>query len=100
MRDTFILSLICLLLFPILLSAQPSVEEFKEIFRLEAEKAVEEIIIDGIPNESTWEKASIGANFWQKVPYFAEGADPKTEVMLSYNDDFLYCLTAATPSLK
>ena len=90
MRDTFILSLICLLLFPILLSAQPSVEEFKEIFRLEAEKAVEEIIIDGIPNESTWEKASIGGNFWQKVPYFAEGADPKTEVMLSYNDDFLY----------
>ena len=70
--------------------AQPSVENFKEIFRLEADKTSEEIIIDGKPDESTWEDAAKGSSFWQKVPYFAPGADPKTEVMLSYNDNFLY----------
>jgi hypothetical protein len=34
--------------------------------------------------------ASRGKDFWLKVPYFAEGADPKTEVMLAYDDTYLY----------
>ena len=73
-----------------LAKAQPSVDEFKDIFRLEAEKTMEDIVIDGRPDESTWMKASKGGEFWQKLPYFAPGADPKTEVMLCHDDDFLY----------
>ena len=70
--------------------AQPAVEDFKKAFRLEITEASEPITIDGKLTESVWQNANIGTDFWQKVPYFEEGADPRTEVMLSYDDDNLY----------
>lgn len=48
------------------------------------------VVVDGILNDAAWSKANIGTDFWQKVPFFAEGADPKTEVMLSYDETNLY----------
>jgi len=50
----------------------------------------DEIKIDGRLDEITWSQTEIGADFWQKSPYFEAHADPKTEIMLAYNDDFLY----------
>ena len=72
------------------LSAQPAVEDFKKIFRLEITGTSEPIVIDGKLTEKTWNEANVGSDFWQKVPFFAEGADPRTEVMLTYDNENLY----------
>ena len=72
------------------LYAQPAVKDFKKVFRLEISETTEPITIDGKLTESVWQNANVGTDFWQKVPFFAEGADPKTEVMLTYDKDNLY----------
>jgi len=84
---------ICILGFLILssvLAAQPAVEDFKKIFRLEIVETENPIIIDGKLDDKAWSSANVGSDFWQKVPFFAEGADPRTEVMLSYDKNNLY----------
>ena len=70
--------------------AQPEVGQFKEVFQLHIGEIKDEIKVDGVLDESTWQETEVGSNFWQKVPFFAEGADPKTEVSLAYDDDNLY----------
>lgn len=79
----------CFLL-PLSLIAQPAVEDFKDIFRLQAKETTDPVKVDGQLDDAAWQLASRGTDFWLKVPYFAEGADPKTEVMLSYDDTYLY----------
>ena len=69
---------------------QPAVEDFKKVFRLEISETTESITIDGKLTEDVWQNANVGSDFWQKVPFFAEGADPRTEVMLTYDKDNLY----------
>ncbi len=76
-----------------LLAAQPAVEDFKKIFRLEITETKTPVIIDGKLDDPAWTKANVGSDFWQKVPFFAEGADPRTEVMLTYDKDNLYVAT-------
>jgi hypothetical protein len=70
--------------------AQPEVTEFKDIFQLKIKKTDTPIKIDGILDDESWLTANVGGNFWQKVPFFAEGADPNTEVRLTYDDNNLY----------
>jgi len=72
------------------LYAQPEVEDFKEIFRVHIHKAQEEIKVDGILDEETWKSQHIATDFYQKTPYFAKEADPKTDVRYSYDDEYLY----------
>ena len=84
-----LLTIAFILLFQFL-SAQPTVEEFKNIFRLEISETDTPVLIDGILDDKVWASANIGSDFWQKVPFFAEGADPRTEVMLTYDKDNLY----------
>ncbi len=72
------------------LCAQPAVEDFKDIFRLEINATATPIVIDGRLDEKAWVNANVGTDFWQKVPFFAEGADPRTEIMLTYDNDNLY----------
>ena len=54
------------------------------------QQASDEIIVDGLITEQTWQEAEVGSDFWQKLPYYAEGANPKTEIRLSYDDNNLY----------
>lgn len=84
-----LLTIICLCLSE-LLSAQPAVEEFKKIFRLEISETSTPVVIDGELEDQVWANANIGSDFWQKSPFFAEGADPRTEVMLTYDKNNLY----------
>ncbi len=79
-----------LLLIVQLATAQPKVEDFKKVFRLEISETQNPIVIDGKLNDNAWITANVGSDFWQKVPFFAEGADPRTEVMLSYDKNNLY----------
>ncbi len=69
---------------------EKDLSDLRASFRYHIAETKEEIKVDGILDESTWDKANIGTDFWQKIPYFAEGADPKTEVMLAYDEQFLY----------
>ena len=84
-----LLTIGCLFIVQIL-SAQPAVEEFKNVFRLEISETETPIVVDGKLDDKGWANANIGSDFWQKVPFFAEGADPRTEVMLTYDKDYLY----------
>jgi len=70
--------------------AQPAVEDFKEIFRLETAKTDTPVLIDGKLDDRAWSLAQQGSDFWQKTPFFEKGADPRTEVMLSFDDNNLY----------
>ena len=70
--------------------AQKSDLDLKSKFRLSINETQEDIKVDGVLNETVWSNAEVGTNFWQKVPFFAEGADPLTEVMLTYDDKYLY----------
>jgi len=74
----------------VLLSAQDTEFDFKQDFRLSINKTNEEITIDGNLDEAVWQDAEVGTDFWQKVPFYAEGASPNTEVRLCYDDKYLY----------
>lgn len=76
-----------------LLAAQPAIEDFKKLFRLKISEADTPVLVDGKLDDKAWTTANVGSDFWQKVPFFAEGADPRTEVMLSYDNDNLYVAT-------
>ena len=70
--------------------AQPAVEDFKKVFRFDMNTLKGEITLDGIPDEAAWKETNVGTDFWQKVPYFAKGADPLTEVRLAHDEKTLY----------
>ena len=80
--------------------AQPAVEDFKKVFRYNLSESNDEINIDGIPDEKVWQEANIGSDFWQKVPYFAEGADPLTEVRLTHDGKTLFVSAKCYQSKK
>ena len=48
--------------------------DLKSRFRYEMKATVDEIVVDGHLDEATWQQAEIGTDFWQKVPFFKEGA--------------------------
>ncbi len=71
--------------------AQDSIHQnIKELFKYEITAALEDIKVDGILDEETWKRAETGTDFWQKMPYYAPAADPRTEIFLSYDQDYLY----------
>ena len=70
--------------------AQPAVEDFKKVFRFDMVATSGPITVDGIVDEEAWQGTKLATDFWQKLPYFAEGADPRTEVRLTYDDKTLY----------
>jgi len=84
------LTTLLFLFFINLVYAQNEVVNFKSNFRLSINETTEEITIDGNLDEAVWQSAEVGSDFWQKLPFFAEAADPRTEVMLTYDDKFLY----------
>jgi len=80
--------------------AQPAVEDFKKVYRFEMTSTSSEITIDGVLDEAVWQESNVGSDFWQKVPYFAEGADPRTEIRLTHDDKTLYVSAKCFQSKK
>jgi len=79
------------LFFPVLFFAQSNdAISLKSKFQLNIKKATDVIQLDGNLDEESWRQAETGGNFWQKQPFFAENADPRTEVKVTYDDDNLY----------
>ncbi len=93
-------TLAALLILAIGINAQPAVEDFKKVFKFDMTSAAGEIIIDGRLNEEAWKKTEVGSDFWQKVPYFAEGADPRTEIRLTHDEQTLYVSAKCYQSKK
>ncbi len=75
-----------------------------------ARKSIESIKIDGLLTEDTWDKAQKATNFIQNFPIDSMMASAKTQVMVSYDEKFLYVAAKlynsvskqsyVTPSLK
>ncbi|MDO9550861.1 carbohydrate binding family 9 domain-containing protein [Rhodonellum sp.] len=50
----------------------------------------EKIVLDGWVNEDFWDKVSVAGNFRQQEPFPGNPATEKTEVRISYDDEYLY----------
>ena len=82
-----------LFLFFICLSANIKAQDTRpnqEIFSLKISKAIDDIRLDGVIDEKTWEEVDVASDFWQKEPRDDIKASSVTEMRLSYDDNFLY----------
>ncbi len=59
-------------------------------FRLQAQETDQDIEIDGILNEPVWSKAEKTSPFYRITPIDTGYAKAQTEVMVAYDDDFIY----------
>lgn len=55
-----------------------------------AKKTSEKIKIDGELTDSSWVTCEKSGNFWQNFPFDTSFAKTKTEIMLCYNEQYLY----------
>ena len=69
---------------------QQSEIDFRKEYQYKLSSTTEAITIDGVLDEATWASAEVGSDFWQKIPYYGSGADPRTEIRLAYDDKNLY----------
>ena len=53
-------------------------------------RSASSIKVDGILDEAVWETAQLTTDFWQRYPYDSSRSELSTEVMVSYDDKFLY----------
>ena len=53
-------------------------------------KVTGSIDIDGLLSDPDWEKAEIASNFYQQFPYDTSYSKTKTEVRITYDDNFIY----------
>ncbi|MBL4623629.1 MAG: carbohydrate binding family 9 domain-containing protein [Flavobacteriales bacterium] len=54
------------------------------------QKAKGIIELDGVLNEQDWQNAEIAAEFYQQFPYDTSYSKTKTEVKITYDDNFIY----------
>lgn len=62
----------------------------KTNYQIKIERTNETIQLDGKLEETVWKTADKATDFWVKIPVVKEGANPKTEAQLTYNDKFIY----------
>ena len=59
-------------------------------FTIHINKTSEAITLDGKLEEVVWETAEKAQNFWEKSPIVQPNVDVKTEVQLTYDNEFIY----------
>lgn len=62
----------------------------ENIKTISAKKTSEKVKIDGDLSDSTWLSAIKIDHFWQNFPFDSSLAQTETEVMMAYNDQYLY----------
>lgn len=62
----------------------------REQYQVRINRATDAIKIDGNLSEASWKNADIAGDFWMSFPTDEERANPKTEVRVTYNDQYLY----------
>ena len=68
----------------------PAEKDNRDEYQVHIARTSEKIRIDGDLNESVWQSADKAGDFWMNFPVDDEKANPKTEVQLTYDDNFLY----------
>lgn len=71
----------------------------QNIKTISAKKTFEKLKIDGDLSDSTWLNAEKIGNFWQNFPFDTSLAKTKTEVMMAYNEQFLYIAAVCYDSI-
>lgn len=59
-------------------------------YQLNIFKAQEALKIDGVLNESAWARAEIADSFYQQFPFDTAYTRTRTEVMVTFDENFLY----------
>lgn len=77
--------LLILLLFPLFTFAQNLTGT-----GLHIQKVTDEIKLDGILDEATWQNADVAKDFYTNYPYDTALAEFQTEYRLSFDEDFVY----------
>jgi len=66
------------------------VSKYKEQYQLPIRKATDKIKVDGELNEEAWRNAAMAKDFWLKFPRDDEKTPTRTEVKVTYDNQFLY----------
>ena len=61
-------------------------------FRIDIAATNEEIVIDGERNETVWKNAATAKDFFRITPIDTGLATARTEVQLTYNEDYLFAV--------
>jgi hypothetical protein len=64
--------------------------EIESKYRLLIKKAVGEIKLDGVLDESDWELADVTTPFWQQFPFDTSYAKQQSEVRFTFDDENIY----------
>jgi len=62
----------------------------QEDYQIRINRATDPIRVDGDLSEASWKNADVASDFWMSFPTDEERANPKTEVRVTYNDQYLY----------
>lgn len=54
------------------------------------QRSIAPIKLDGILDETDWQKAEVATNFRQYFPYDSSAANAQTEIRLTYDENFIY----------
>ena len=61
-----------------------------ENFQLPIKKTTEKILIDGVLNETTWEEANVGDDFFMITPVDTGKATQFSEARVAFDEEYLY----------
>ncbi len=75
-----------------LLSLNAVAQKKNEVYELKLKPAVSAIKIDGILNEAAWLEADVATKFFMVQPMDTSFAKVRTDVRMSYDQDFLYLI--------
>ena len=65
-------------------------QKVNEAYQFQMKPAVSKIKIDGNLDDEAWKSTDVAKDFWLRLPTDTCKATNKTEVRLTYDDDFLY----------
>ena len=73
-----------------LLSGHLFADTPEDEYQLQIKRTQEQIRVDGALNEAIWQQTDVASDFWMSFPVDDRKAERKTEVRLTYDDNFLY----------
>lgn len=76
--------------FFIFFSTYLSAQKINDAYEIHCNKAVDEIIIDGVLDELSWQNAEVADNFFMMLPMDTSYANAKTEVRVTYDEKNFY----------
>lgn len=89
-KKLFIFFTLLIFLFGKSLAQDEGYTDNAEQYQIDIKRTNEPIQLDGKLDEPVWQTADKAADFWIKNPVVKRGANPKTEVQLTYNKNFIY----------